>query len=92
MSVLLNNVDVDIFSEASGLRCIQKCYLGSENAPHTHTWIECVSEVICDSLDRHTPAQSVLPQLHVGAVGEGESEEDSCKQHLYGDEEVLIGG
>lgn len=33
----------------------------------------------------------VFAKVHVELVREGETEQNSCKEHLNGDEEVLIG-
>jgi len=54
--------------------------------------VDGVFEVAGDLLHGKTSPLLVLPQAHVHLVGEGKAKEDGCKEHLDGDEEVLVGG
>lgn len=53
--------------------------------------IQSVPEVAGDLLHGDAPTLIVLTKVHVGFVGESETKENSCKEHLDGDEKVLVG-
>ena len=63
----------------------------SLHCTHTHTWIQSVLEVVGHFLDGDPPAHPILAQVHVWPVRERKAQQNGCKQHLDGDQEVLVG-